>query len=53
MLAELAVVSITYGLSKFLMGNVSDRSNPPISLVVPLNPVEAMAICRTILRDLL
>ncbi|GAL05692.1 glycerol-3-phosphate transporter [Photobacterium aphoticum] len=41
----LAAVSIAYGLSKFLMGNVSDRSNPRYFLAAGLSMSAIVMLC--------
>lgn len=41
----LAAVSIAYGLSKFLMGNVSDRSNPRYFLACGLTMSALVMLC--------
>lgn len=41
----LAAVSIAYGLSKFLMGNVSDRSNPRYFLAAGLTMSALVMLC--------
>ena len=41
----LAAVSIAYGLSKFLMGNVSDRSNPRFFLASGLILSSIVMLC--------